>query len=142
MQYSPDGQSALTTEDTDAEQLCGLVHEYYFEFHKGYQISLDGRTYVKDPVLGTKIAKNGVIYELIKDDKIGRFKPGVTAFKRKRLHTDYNGGTENLQYKISDESVPAITQSLLCVNCEKPKMIFLCDAPAPDEICKTDPHTD
>lgn len=30
VQYSPDGQSALTTEDTDAEQLCGLVHEYYF----------------------------------------------------------------------------------------------------------------
>ncbi len=113
----------LTNASTDA-----LVHEYYFEFHKGYQISLDGRTYVKDPVLGTKIAKNGVLYELVKDDKTGGFKPGATVFKRKRLHTDYNGGIENVQYKVSDESVPAITQSYVRY-CEKPKMIFLVTPP-------------
>ena len=47
---------------------------------------------MKDPVLGTKIAKNGVLYELVKDDKTGGFKPRATVFKRKRLHTDYNGG--------------------------------------------------
>lgn len=113
----------LTNAGTDA-----LVHEYYFVFHKGYQISLDGRTYVKDPVLGTKIAKNGVLYELVKDDKTGEFKPGVTAFKRKRLLTDNNSAIENVWYKVSDESVPVITQSYVRY-CEKPKMIFLVTPP-------------
>lgn len=113
----------LTNASTDA-----LVHEYFFEFHKGYQISLDGRTYVKDPVLGTKIAKNGVIYELIKDDKTGRFKPGATTFKRKRLRTDCKNSIKTAQYQVSDESVSVITQSYVRY-CEKPKMIFLVTPP-------------
>ena len=113
----------LTNASTDA-----LVHEYYFEFQKGYQISLDGRTYVKDPVLGTKIAKNGVLYELVKNDKTGRFKPGTTTFKRKRLRTECNNRTKNAQYKVSDEAVPVITQSYVRY-CEKPKMIFLVTPP-------------
>lgn len=113
----------LTNASTDA-----LVHEYFFEFHKGYQISLDGRTYVKDPVLGTKIAKNGVIYELIKNDRTGGFRPGATAFKRKRLRTDCKNSIKTVQYQVSDESVSVITQSYVRY-CEKPKMIFLVTPP-------------
>ena len=51
-----------------------LVKTFYFEFVKDYQTSYDGRTYMKDPVLDTKIVKNGFLTELIKvrtkDDKI------------------------------------------------------------------------
>lgn len=122
----------LTNASTDA-----LVHEYFFEFHKGYQTSLDGRTYVKDPVLGTKIAKNGVLYELIKnnvdqndesDKKKNKYKPGSTMFKRKRLLTDGNPEAEKPHYEIMDESIPVITQSYVRY-CEKPKMIFLVTPP-------------
>lgn len=110
----------LTNASTDA-----LVHEYYFEFIKGYQTSLDGRTYVKEPILDTKIAKNGVLYELIKNkDKNGNItwvkKP--TTFKRKHLVK------EEQNYKIDNEYTSAITQSYVRY-CEKPKFIFLVTPP-------------
>lgn len=110
----------LTNASTDA-----LVHEYFFEFIKGYQTSLDGRTYVKEPILDNKIAKNGVLYELIKEkDKDGKIKwvKRPTVFKRKHLVKDEQ------HYKIDDEYTPAITQSYVRY-CEKPKFIFLVTPP-------------
>ena len=51
-----------------------LIRTFYFMFRKTYQTSLDGRSYMKDPVLGEKIVKNGVLTELRKffDKKTGR----------------------------------------------------------------------
>ena len=48
-----------------------LIRTFYFEFRKNYQTSLDGRVYVKDPVLEEKIIKNGILTEMRKF-KIGR----------------------------------------------------------------------
>lgn len=63
-----------------------LVKTFYFEFQKSYQTSYDGRTYMKDPVLGTKIVKNGFLTEMIKV----RTKDGKTAFRRRPSTFDKN----------------------------------------------------
>lgn len=103
-----------------------LVHTYYFEFHKGYQTSLDGRTYTKDPILGTKIAKNGVIYELVpKNDK---YEAGTTTFSRKQLVHANTLNEKEIKYISQDEMMPVITQSYVRYS-EKPKMIFLVTPP-------------
>ena len=107
-----------------------LVHEYYFEFHKDYQKSLDGRTYTKDPLLGTKLAKNGSIMELLpvkqKDGSIV-YKPGSTSFMRRRLEPIPERSKE-VRYRPIDEKIPAITQSYVRYA-EKPKMTFLVTPP-------------
>lgn len=103
-----------------------LVHTYYFEFHKGYQTSLDGRTYTKDPILGTKIAKNGTIFELM-PGKDGKFVAGSTTFTRKHL-APIDDNSKNVSYKMEDETVPCITQSYVRYA-EKPKMTFLVTPP-------------
>jgi len=43
-----------------------LVKTFYFEFTKDYQTSYDGMTYMNDPILDTKIVKNGFLTELTK----------------------------------------------------------------------------
>lgn len=55
-----------------------LVKTFYFEFQKDYQTSYDGKTYMRDPVLGTRIVKNGFLTEMIKV----RRKDGTIVFKR------------------------------------------------------------
>lgn len=55
-----------------------LVKTFYFEFVKDYQTSYDGKSYMKDPVLGTKIVKNGFLTEMIKVRK----KDGTIVFKK------------------------------------------------------------
>lgn len=105
-----------------------LVHEYYFEFRKGYLTSLDGRTYVKDPVLGTKIATDGTIMELIKDTATGKFKAGSTKFKRRMLKANERYANEPVSYKAGVERIPAITQNYV-KYLEKPKMVFLVTPP-------------
>lgn len=103
-----------------------LVHTYYFEFHKGYQTSLDGRTYAKDPILGTKVAKNGVIYELVKEND--KYVAGSTTFKRKRISLRKQQNNGGASYGIESEVTPVITQSYVRYS-EKPKMIFLVTPP-------------
>lgn len=103
-----------------------LVHEYYFELHKDYMKSLDGRTYVKDPVLGTKIAKNGSLMEL-RRNLSGQFEPGMTTFSRKRL-VPIEENTTDVRYNLQDEDIPCITQSYVRYA-EKPKMTFLVTPP-------------
>ena len=105
-----------------------LVHEYYFEFRKGYLTSLDGRTYVKDPVLGTKIATDGTLTELLKDTKTGKFKAGTTKFKRRMLKANERFANESVSYKASVERIAAITQSYVKYM-EKPKIVFLVTPP-------------
>ena len=103
-----------------------LVHTYYFEFRKDYQTSLDGKTYIKDPILGEKIAKNGSIAELVQQPD-GKFKAGSTTFTRKHLEP-IEDSSRTVNYKLVDETVPCITQSYVRYA-EKPKMTFLVTPP-------------
>ena len=65
----------LRIKDVSADM---LVKTFYFEFQKDYQTSYDGKTYMRDPVLGTRIVKNGFLTELLKV----RRKDGSIVFKK------------------------------------------------------------
>jgi len=102
-----------------------LINTFYFKFTKSYQTTLDGRAYVKDPVLGTKIVKNGVLIELkpVYDDNgnIIKYSKGKTRFKKDVV--DFAGNKE----KIVGE-VGAIIRTLTRYS-EKCKMVFLVTPP-------------
>lgn len=66
----------LNIKDTNSDM---LVKTFYFEFVKDYQTSFDGKTYMKDPVLDTKIVKNGFLTEMTKMRKAD----GSVVFKKK-----------------------------------------------------------
>jgi hypothetical protein len=103
-----------------------LVREMYFMFEKSYQTSLDGKRFIKDPVLSERIVKNGMMTELVrsKDKETGEYvyKSGKTTFKRDVI--DFAGG--DLKPKRGDAN--AIIR-FMTKYAEKPKMVFLVTPP-------------
>ncbi len=103
-----------------------LVRTFYFEFRKSYQMSLDSRYYVKDPVLGEKIVKNGLLFEMkpvkvkSKDGSADRivYKRAKTTFVQEKIKDVLHGGKKE---KIN---ALAITQNMVRYS-DKPKMVFL-----------------
>ena len=107
-----------------------LVRTFWFQFTKTYQVSLNGRHYVVEPVTGKKIVKNGVLRELKpvraegeRDGEIVSFRPGDTLYKATRLDFSCAGPPE----KVDDEA-RAITQTLARYS-ESPKALFLVTPP-------------
>lgn len=75
----------LRIKDVSADM---LVKTFYFEFQKDYQTSYDGRTYMRDPVLGTRIVKNGFLTEMVKirrRDGTMAFRPAPSTFDREAV---------------------------------------------------------
>lgn len=101
-----------------------LVKEFYFRFTKSYQRSLDGRTYVKDPVLDTKIVKNGVIEEMVPRGRKERRKYvlGSSQFKSSKIQVTANGPV------VLPEDRPAVFATSVHYT-EKPKIVFLVTPP-------------
>lgn len=102
-----------------------LVRTFYFEFTKSYQMSLDSRYYINDPVLDEKIVKNGVLVELrpfTKNDGSVVYRPGKTTFDEWKIKDIMNGGAKT---KVK---TPAIMQDMVRYA-EKPKMVFLVTPP-------------
>ncbi|KAB7839522.1 type IV secretory system conjugative DNA transfer family protein [Streptomyces mobaraensis] len=107
-----------------------LVRTFYFSFTKNYQISLNGRHYVVEPVTGEKIVKNGVMRELkpvreggTRDGKIVSFQAGDTLYPDTRLDFSGAGHPEKVSYQAR-----AITQTLSRYS-ESPKALFLVTPP-------------
>ncbi|MEU6263726.1 type IV secretory system conjugative DNA transfer family protein [Saccharopolyspora shandongensis] len=107
-----------------------LVRTFYFHFKKNYQVSLNGRHFVIEPVTGKKIIKNGVLRELrpvreggTRDGKILSFQPEDTMYPHTRL--DFSGGGN--PEKVSGET-RAITQ-MMVRYAESPKAVFLVTPP-------------
>lgn len=102
-----------------------LIRTFYFEFKKSYQMSLDGRYYMTDPVLGEKLVKNGILTELRRGTTgTGTvvYKPASTTFPQEKVLDVLSGGTkETVQTK-------AIIQTMVYYS-EKPKMTFLVTPP-------------
>lgn len=111
----------LVNADTGA-----LVHTYFFEFQKRYQTSLDGQTYMLDPVLKTKIVRDGALHELF-PDKDGRYKAMSTCFMREVLQPVPPEDSDSGFLKVK-ERIPAITQSYAKYS-EKPKILFMVTPP-------------
>lgn len=103
-----------------------LVKDFYFKFEKDYQVSLDGRFYVKDPVLGTKIVKNGILTELkaVRRKKTGErlYIPRKTTFKRDAVNFMQKNATKK---RINEKAIIRT----MCRYAEKPKMVFLVTPP-------------
>ena len=107
-----------------------LVRTFYFSFTKNYQVSLNGRHYVVEPVTGKKIVKNGVMRELkpvreggTRDGKILSFQAGDTLYPDTRLDFSGGGNPEKVSYQAR-----AITQTLSRYS-ESPKALFLVTPP-------------
>ena len=58
---------SIKNSDTDM-----LIKTFYFVFTKTHVTTLDGKFYIKDPLLKTKIVKDGVLTELIRVKKDGK----------------------------------------------------------------------
>ena len=99
-----------------------LVKQLFFKFDKTYQKSLDGRTYVTDPVLDEKIVKNGLLTEC-RFDASGKLVPGHLQFKTDRL--TFNGPNPSIENNVL---VPVIVNDLVRYS-EKPKVVFLVTPP-------------
>lgn len=67
-----------------------LIKQFFFKFTKSYQTNLTGRSFVKDPISGEKIVRNGVLVELVrkKSKKTNKthYVPGSTKFKSRHLN--------------------------------------------------------
>lgn len=107
-----------------------LVRTFYFSFTKNYQVSLNGRHYLVEPVTGKKIVKNGVMRELkpvreggSRDGKILSFQAGDTLYPDTRLDFSGGGNPEKVSYQAR-----AITQTLSRYS-ESPKALFLVTPP-------------
>lgn len=98
-----------------------LIKTFYFELELMYKTSLNGKSYVKDPVLNTKIIKDGVLRELHKrkDGKFGYRQTMVDKRYREILSKDD---------ELKVVKVPAFTQTTVNYT-ERPKMVFLITPP-------------
>ena len=104
-----------------------LVKTMYFRFKKGYQMSLDGRYYVTDPVLEEKIIKNGILVEMRprysrKTRELVKFVDDKLTFDNTRVF--YNNGRPDIQ-----EVKTNVVINNLVRYCEKPKIVFLVTPP-------------
>lgn len=104
-----------------------LIRTFYFYFKKDYQVSLDGRYFVTDPITEEKIVKNGIIDELLpvlnEAGEVVKYERGHTKFKRMQL----TNITSNQPGKEMGESNAFI--STMVRYSEKPKMVFLVTPP-------------
>ncbi|PZU04630.1 MAG: ATPase [Gordonia sp. (in: high G+C Gram-positive bacteria)] len=109
-----------------------LVKTFYFRFTKSYQTNLKGRIYIKDPVLGTKIVKNGLLVEMVpaKDSKMV---VGSTTFEQEVLNIDQltldqiNSGNNDLIKKVKGQRNAVLSTQVH--YSEKPKAVFLVTPP-------------
>ena len=102
-----------------------LIRTFYFKFRKTYQTSLDGRVYMKDPVLEEKIVKNGILVELRKFKKKDGtivFKEAKTTFEQEKILDIQNKGEKTL---VKTNAII----STMARYAEKPKAVFLVTPP-------------
>lgn len=111
-----------------------LIREFFFQFTKAYQMSLDARYYITDPILGEKIVKNGTLVELVRKR---RKKDGATVYVRG--HAQFKEMKASIvSVDTDDVSKSKYTQSVVESNAitqtnvrysEKCKAIFLVTPP-------------
>lgn len=111
-----------------------LLKTFHFKFVKGYQTNLRGQSFIKDPVNGTKIGKDGLLTEL-KETSEGVFTAGDTTFEQNQLNvteltpeelTDEDAASEKVrevQVRTKAIMTPQVRYS------EQPKVVFLVTPP-------------
>lgn len=110
-----------------------LVKTFYFRFTKSYQTNLKGRIYIKDPVLGTKIVKNGLLVEMVPTRDPKKMGLGSTTFEQEVLNIDQltldqiNSGNNDLIKKVKGRRNAVLSTQVH--YSEKPKAVFLVTPP-------------
>lgn len=102
------------------------IRSFYFQFKKSYQMSLDARYYVTDPILEERIVKNGILIELRKFKKPDGtivYKRANTTFKQFKIADVVSGNTQKIRVDTN-----AIIRTSVRYT-EKPKMVFLVTPP-------------
>lgn len=113
------------------DDVSGLrAKEFLFEFTKGYQTSMNGRTYVVHPVQKERIVHNGVLREIVRKtsrghsgEKVVQFKYETSTVERKRrsLLLEDEGA-------FKTELVPIFTQTEVHYT-ESQKAVFFITPP-------------
>lgn len=109
-----------------------LVKTFHFRFTKSYQTDLKGRIYIKDPVLGTKIVKNGLLAEMVPTSD-SKMVVGSTTFEQEVLNIDQltldqiNSGDNDLIKKVRGQRNAVLSTQVH--YSEKPKAVFLVTPP-------------
>ena len=112
-----------------------LLHEFHFSFTKSYQKTLDGRHYVKDPILDKKIIRDGILTELKpvkkKNSEITIYKKGKSTFVQRKIKNLSKIKDEDIkQGNIIREKIETNTITMMSTRySEQPKMIFLVTPP-------------
>ena len=99
-----------------------LVKTFYFEVELTYKTDLSGRRYVKDPVLGTKVIKDGALREMRLNKKTGKYVYKDTLIKRK--YRDLI----DLEKPETLIEIPAFSQKSVKYS-ERPKAVFFITPP-------------
>lgn len=99
-----------------------LTRTFYFEVELTYKTDLSGRRYVKDPVLDTKIIRDGVLRELKYNKKKDAYEYKDTIVKRRYKDLLSPEKAEELV------EIPAFSQKSVKYT-ERPKAIFFITPP-------------
>lgn len=110
-----------------------LIWTFYYKFTKTYQTSLNGKFYIKDPILGEKLVHDGLMTQLlpkvdifgnVEKDKDGHtiFVPGEAVYETREIQL--SGG----EVIAPETDVKIVIQTMQRYS-EKPKMIFLVTPP-------------
>lgn len=107
-------------------QSGSLVRTFYFSFSKSYQLSLNGRRFVKEPVTEEKQVKNGVLREMrpvLEGGQVIDYHYESTTYVQQRLDMSQAAEPELVEARMR-----AIMQTSVRYS-EKPKAIFLITPP-------------
>lgn len=99
-----------------------LVKTFYFELELTYKTDLSGRRYVRDPISGDKIIRDGVLRELLYNRRKEQYEYGETTIKKPYRDIMNSDKAETII------DVPAITQRMVKYT-ERPKMIYFITPP-------------
>lgn len=112
-----------------------LLYEFHFSFTKSYQKTLDGRHYVKDPILDKKIVRDGILTELKpvqkKNSDVLIYKKGKSTFVQRKIKNLSKLKEEDIQKgNIARDRIETSTISMMSTRySESPKMIFFVTPP-------------
>lgn len=106
-----------------------LSKTYYFRFTKSYRLTSDGYSYMLDPILKTKIVKDGYLEELQpvkKDGEIVRFEVKPSMYRVKKV-TGISSETEAPH--VDENALRPVFKMTQVKYTEKPKAVFVVTPP-------------
>lgn len=113
-----------------------IVLTLYFAINKGYLLDEQGRNYVKDPITGQRIIKDGTAFE-VKPMDLNRAKALYKAGKALKMTQRHDGFVLTRKFRSQGEVTeePIVAQTMFNYT-EKPRALFLSIPPQIEEQAK------